>query len=336
MASATELFESGDGDSISDRGDANVMRLFHVVVDVPDEGIREVLADFVLRSEALVGVGNAVQLGDPHPAGFAQDRFGLYAARFTVEQRVAPQNFIVRVDYMPSANYNFGTVPWLFSFSPGFGTRRATSIEMRGFDPVTGRTLRGVTHTDIGPKQYEREENGRYTATVIDSDGAMHHRRFRLGEGRRIEGTDVTFPIGSMTLSRPLNSYTETLHAFLMGQRNKTNTHLFLTRGPGRLKFVGPSVSSSTAAAGGSQSSGLSWDITLHFEDTEDVVDINVGGGRIVPFGFQLQDVWEEFGQTVAMRDSESDPPGDSQINYYKLYEDYPFDRLLSVLNAYA
>jgi len=325
MASATELFESGDGDSISDRGDASVSRLFHVVVDAPATGKREDPPDFVLRSTALVG-RSAVPVGSPHPSSDAKDRAGLFAARYTQEKRVAPQNYIVRVDYMPAVTFDFSrSVPWLFSFSPGFGTKRISS----GADEFG-------SNIDIGPRQYESvadEAPAGYSATYIDANNKSVTKRLVRAGGRRIEGADATIPIGTMTLTRQLKLYPEHLHTYMLEIRNHKNADEFLARPAGRLKFVGPTVSSSVAPAGSGlvATDGLVWDVTLTFEDTEDVAGVSVPGAA-AEFDHVVQDVFEKNGQTVPILDGS----GLTQLTYYKLYPRFSFSAMMAVLNAYA
>lgn len=352
MATVIELKDSGVGDSISDRGSVSVSRLFGVTVDSPATGQPQDPADFVLRSRTLVTTGTHIPLGSPHPLA-AKDRAGLVAATYTIEEHPGPLDWIVRVGYAPPATFDFSPkIPWLFSYSPGFGTRVATEIRTTT-DPRTGVPLDTAKTEAIGPLVYHPDDEGRFLATfpgTEETNGEPTLIKLRVDpkDKRRIQGKDVTFPIGTMTLSRQLKSYTEGLHDFLMNHRNMTNTFRFLTRDRGRLKFVGPEVSSSPAptessSAGtsfrkGKRTVGLVWNVTLHFEDTNDVFEFPVNG-RLRTYDFAIQDTLEQGGVTVPIEDTQSSnpfPPNAIQISYYKYYFDYPFENILGVLNSYA
>jgi len=320
MASATELFDSGDGDTISDRDEATVTRRFHVVVDAPSSGVRESPADYVLRSTTLLG-SSAVPVGSPHPSGQKYDRAGLYAATYTT-RRVSYLNHIVEVGYRPPLIFNFDKkVPWNFSFSPGFGTKRANSIYAT-IDPITGQPLSTPRWVDIGPKVYPGpyDAQGEYQFHTTTSNGTKWWGN--PAGNRRIQGADVTYPIGTMTLNRQLSFYPSFIHSFVLALRNRTNTDKFLERPKGYLKFVGPQISSAQSP----ESRGTIWDITLLFEDSDEGWDI------------EIQDTWTEAstGEEVPVLRTGGGVVNEGQFTKYKYYNDIPFGALLGTLEAYA
>jgi hypothetical protein len=263
----------------------------------------------------------AVPLGEPHPDGWKKNRAGLYASKYTKQEDLsAPQEYIVRVDYAAPLVFPFSAgVPWTFSFSPGFGTRRANSV-WTDVDPDTGVRLPSPIEVDIGPREYSNKGEGQFIYRAVTSEETYELRR--LGTERRIEGADVTFPIGSLSLSKTLNFYPEALHEYVLSQRNKTNSFRFLGRPPGMLKFVGPSVTSRIGQGSRLTVEGIVWQVDLLFEDNDE--------GSLIT----VQDTFieQKTGEQVAIKDT----AGTRQLTHYKYYHDVRFDAMISVLEAYA
>jgi len=317
MATITELFESGVGDTVTVGGEASVSRMFLVVVDAPKSGQRETPADVVLRDKSLGA--SAVPVGSPHPGGWDNDRAGLVASKYTIEEHIDYLTYRVRVEYAPRINFTMDAgEQWTFSYSSGFGTKQLASI-LATQDPVTGQLLDPPQVVDIGPHVYDENKEGHYVTTASNKV-----RKWVLVENkRRIQPVEFTYPIGTMTLTRQLRNYTAGLHTYLLQQRNRINDDQFLTRPPGTLKFVGPNVQSQFALAPNSDQRGVIWDISLTFEDNEE------GWFHV------LYDTWIEpdTGEEVAVIDERNN---EIQWQRYKLYLGYGFGNMLSVVNAYA
>lgn len=322
MASVEELFDTGTGDSVSDREGAAANRIFKVVVDAPAAGRREDPADFVLRDPSLAG-RDAVPLGSLHPSGSAKDRAGLHAYRYTVEEHLTYLTYRVRVDYTAPLVFEFEPrVPWTMNYSSGFGTKRATSITVT-HDPLTGALLDTPTVVDIGPHVYKKDEDGLFH-TSTSTVNQKWRREPAPGGGfkRSIKGADVSFPVGSMTVSRTLRLYPPAIHSYVLALRNRVNNDTFLTRPPGTLKFVGPNVSSRIGLVPGMTTEGVLWDIDLVFEDNDE-------GWLLF-----IQDIWNEpeTGESVSYLDEANT----IQFSEYTYYNDYSYEAMLAVLNGYA
>jgi len=311
MATVTELFDSGDGDMVSISNSAQVSRHFLVVVDTPSAGQLDDPPQYVITDGAKVS--NPIEVGSAHPK-----IWDMYAADYTNEKRVKPQTYVVRVDYAPPASYNLdNTSPWAFSFSPGFGTKQATYITER----------KGKTSTDIvmGPRVFNKDTNGAYRAYLPGELGEPSVVYLSTnGVDRRVQPADVTYPIGTMTLSRQLRRYTQSIHTYLMSFRNYTNSDYFFTRPPGPLKFVGPNVVSTFGVPQGGTVAQVLWNVDLIFEDSDE--------------GFKItyQEVWEEDGVEVPIVELLRDGRRDPQISQYTYYYSFWFSKILGMLDTYA
>jgi len=325
MASATELLESGEGDMVSDRDGANASRLFHVVVDAPASGQREDPADFVLRSVTLLG-RSAVPLGSLHPSGYPKDRAGLFSYRYTVEARLSYLNYRVRVDYTAPLNFEFEPhVNWSFSYQSGFGTKNATYI-IATEDPITGEPLDRAVRTPIGPFVYNLDgsDSPQYYTVNSTSNGRKGLKRPNDTD-RTIQGADVSYPIGSMSLSRTLRQYPSYLHSELLAKRNTINNDMFLTRPPGTLKFAGPNVSSRIGLIPGMTTQGRLWDVELIFEDNDE--------GWFI----EIEDVYVD-NETGEQSPVTEDVAGEPQIQFsrYKYYYDISYGQMVNYVGAFA